>query len=237
MASLAGAVTTLGLLGLSQGQVFNSEYQTSPRPYTITFTQLGLNGTQAARHVDFSGKTEETTATLSVVDTASLSATEGPIDTNEIVTYDSANLSASEVASLLNHYGLTDTANLAISESIALNISGVNVLSTTDTASISVSESVALGITVGVTDTASLTLTESSTVTVTTEVLGVTDTASLSIADFAALNVFSGNAAFGASDDAAIRLTESAIVAQVIDTNIVAIKFVARTPSIRFRKL
>ncbi len=185
----------------------------------------------------FTGRTASSTATKDVSDTASLSATESPIDTNEIVTYDSANLTATELAGLLDHYGVTDLASLTLNESIALNITGVLNIPITDTASLTLTESTALGITIDVTDGASLTLTESATVAVATEVLDVTDDAALAANDFATLDVFSGGAAFTVSDTVLLQDTESAGVVPIIDTVVENIKFQARVPSIRFRKL
>src|ERR1044072_600479 len=171
MPSLAGAITTLGLLGLStNAPVFDSEYQASPRPYTTTFTALSLAGAlPRARAVDFSGKTEQTTAAIVVTDTASLSATESPIDTQEIESTDSARLAVSESSQLFNFIAVTDTANLSLSETISLVISGVTAKTASDTASLSLTESRSIAVTVAVTDTTSLTLTESSSVVVSTE--------------------------------------------------------------------
>jgi hypothetical protein len=236
MASLIGAVTALGLMGVSHaGLSFNSEYQTSPRPYTVTFTQLGLDGGVAARNVNFSGKTEETTATLDVTDTASISVTEGPIDTNEIVTYDSASISVSENSSLLNFYGVTDTVSLALNESLALNIAGVSAPAVTDTASVSVTDASAINVSVSVTDTASVSVTDSSSVAVATEVLAATDTASISISDLTALDVFSGSASFVVDDVALLSVVETATVYPL--TIVESIRFVSKVPQIRFRKL
>ena len=59
MPSLVGAITTLGLLGVSAAApVYHSDYATAefPRPYTQTFTQLGLNATPGIRNQSFIGK-------------------------------------------------------------------------------------------------------------------------------------------------------------------------------------
>ncbi len=185
----------------------------------------------------FTGRSASSTATKDVTDTASLSGTEGPIDGIEISTYDSANLTLAEITSLLNHYGVSDTANLGLNELIQLGITGVNAISVSDTASVSGTDASSVGVTVDVSDTASISGTDSGTVDVTREVLEASDTASITANDFATIDAFSGSASFNTSDDAYLRLTESAIAAPVIDTVVESIKFQARVPTIRFRKL
>lgn len=215
MASLAGAITTLGLAGVPFGApVFDAEYQTNPRPYTQTFTQLGLNGCADVRHVTFS-KTETTTATLVVSDTASISATESPIDLQEIATTDTARLSVSETTQLFNFRSVTDTASLAVSETISLVITGVTSKSASDTASVSTSETVAIAVTTAVTDTASLTVTDEATVDVSAENVAVTDTASITTDESVLLNVFSGVNAISVIDEARLTTAEVAAVHEV----------------------
>jgi hypothetical protein len=59
MASLAGAVTTLGLLGVcASAPTFQSPSDSAeqPRPYTQSYTQLSLNGSVIVFHDSFVGK-------------------------------------------------------------------------------------------------------------------------------------------------------------------------------------
>ncbi len=215
MPSLAGAITTLGLAGIPFGApVFDSEYQTTPRPYTQTFTQPGLDGSSVARHVTYT-KTEASVATLDVSDTASLSATEEPIDQNELATTDTARLSATDVSQLFNRIDVSDTAALAANETISLVISGVTLKSVSDTASLSSSETSALGITIDVSDTASLSATDSSSVAVSAENLSVTDAANLSADDAQLLEIFAGIVEKIAFDSALLTVVDIALVREV----------------------
>jgi hypothetical protein len=163
----------------------------------------------------FAGRTASTLVALTVSDTASISATEGPIDTQEIESADTARLSVSESTQLFNFLSAADTANLSLSETISLVITGVTAKTGSDTASLSLTESVAIAVTVDVTDTASLTLTESSSVAVSTEQVTVSDTASLTLDEAVSLNVFSGVNAISAVDGAALALVETANVLEV----------------------
>lgn len=216
MPSLSGAITVLGLGGLSVGAPFyDSEYQTVPRPFTQQFTQLGPGGLSTFPHSNFTGKTEETTAALSVSDTASLSATESPVDSNEIATSDTVRLSLTESSQLFNFQAVTDTASLSLSETISLVQSGVTLKTASDTASLSVTEVSSIAVSVAITDTASLTLTESASVAVSTEQVTVSDTASLTIDESVLLNVFAGVNAISVADSALLSVIDTASVTEV----------------------
>lgn len=219
MPSLVGAITTLGLLGLSaNAPVYDPDYgaaPTFPRPYEATWTGLGLSALPGVRAVDFSGKSELTTAPLDVSDTASLSATEDPIDTNEIVTTDTARLSATESTQLFNFRSTTDTASLSVSETIGLVQSGVTLKTASDTATLSVTESVAVGVTIDVTDTASLTVSESVSVSTTAETVDVTDTATLTVDESLLLAIFAGVVELNAQDTALLTTSEIASAIEV----------------------
>jgi hypothetical protein len=236
MPSLAGAITVLGLGGLSVGAPFyDSEYQTSPRPFTQQFTQLGLGGLSTFRHADFSGKTEITTAPIVVSDTASLSATEDPFDRNEIATTDTARLSASDVSQLFNRIDVSETASLAAGETISVVISGVTLKTASDTASLTATDASAVGVSIAVTDTATLTASESATVAVSAENISVSDTASLSADDVQLLEIFAGIVEKVVSDSAIFTVSDSAAVAEV--RRIRKITFEPRMPRITFEAL
>lgn len=229
MPSLAGAITVLGLGGLSVGAPFyDSEYHTTPRPFTQQFTQLGLGGLSTFPHNDFSGKVSETTATFTVSDTASLSATEEPIDQNEITTGDTARLSATDSSQLFNRLDVTDTATLSAGETIGLLISGVTLKTASDTATLSSSETSELGVSVDVSDTATLTVTDTSSVDVSAESLDVTDTANLSADDTQLLEIFAGIVERSASDTALLTVNDLASVIEV--RRIKRISFHVRMP-------
>lgn len=216
MASLAGALTTLGLLGISTAApVFDTEYATSPKPYTVTFTQLGLNAGPVVRHVDYSGKVSPTDSAFDVFDTASVSATESPVDSQEITTNDVARVAASESISLLKRLDPTDTALVAVSESISLVIGGVTDKPVTDTASVSAADVATLDVTIDVSDTASVSTTDVAVVDVSVEQIIVSDTASVSTTDEALRNVFAGVNVIAAADFAFITVGESARVIEV----------------------
>jgi hypothetical protein len=209
MASLAGAITTLGLVGLSTAApVFDTEYGTSPRPYTVTFTQLGLDGSSVARHVDYSGKATETDSFFTVSDTVSISVTEDPVDSQEVATSDTARLSVADTALLFNNIAGTDTARISLSETINLTVAGVTDKPVSDTASLTLSaETAVLDVTLDVADTCSLTLSgETATVDVSVEQIIVSDTCSLSVSEEALLNIFAGFNEVTTGDVVALRL-------------------------------
>jgi hypothetical protein len=212
MASLAGAITTLGLAGVPfGGPVWNSEYLTEPRPYTVTFTQLGLDGSSVVRHTDYT-KIELTDVQHVVSDTASVSATEGPIDSQIITTHDAASLAVTDTASLFNFLNITDSISLSVSESVGLIISGVTEKPVTETASLSVSETVALSVTVEVTDTASISVTDSGTVDVDSENVTASDDAAVSVSEEVLLGIFAGINVVNVGDVATLTAVEAALV-------------------------
>lgn len=216
MPSLAGAITTLGLAGVSvAAPVFDVEYQTVPRPYTQTFTQLGLDGSSVARHTVFTGKTEETLAPLAVTDSALLSATEDPVDAQTLATTDIARLSVTESVAVFRTVAGTDTALLSVTETVSLLISGVTSKPVTDTASLAATEAIAISVSVGVTDTASLSASDSAAVVVSNETLTASDTASLAATESVLVEVFTGQAPISVNDSALLAVSDSAQLVQL----------------------
>lgn len=236
MASLVGAITTLGLLGASvAAPVFTPAEPVIERPYEATWTGLGLSATPGKRAVSFS-KTEVTSVTHSVSDTASISATENPVDTQEISTFDTARLSVTDTAQLFNFLQASDTASLQGSDTVNLTISGVTAKAATDTASLSLTEATSISVTIAVTDTASIQgVDEAGTVTTPTEVVSVVDTASLSVDADVLLNVFVGVVEKQVSDSISIQAIEAATASEV--NRIRRITFSSSAPRILFERL
>jgi len=234
MASLATARSALTPRG-TPGRI--SWRDTAPgsvtRPYTVTFTQFRPGGIPGRRYGSFT-KTVATTAAITVSDTASLSATEEPIDRNEIATTDTARLSASDVSQLFNRIDATDTATLSAGETIALQISGVTLKTASDTASLSASETSTVGVSVDVSDTATLTATDTSSVAISAESKDVTDTASLSADDTVLLEIFAGIVERSASDTALLTVSDLAFVAEV--RRIKYMKFQMRKPRMTIKR-
>lgn len=220
MASLVGAITTLGLLGVSvAAPVYDPDYDappTYPRPYTDTWTGLGLNSLPGKRAVDFSGKVEITLAAVSATDTIYLQVTEDPVDEQEIATQDNARLAVSDTAALFNNIANTDTASITLSETVSLLVSGVVTKTASDTASIAIAEAASINVTVDATDTASITLSdEDSDVVVSVEQKSASDTASISIDEEHLLNIFTGVNVVNASDTCSLTLGESVTATEV----------------------
>lgn len=233
MASLVGVVTALTLSGVP-GHLPFIEQGATAGAHTGSFTRLGLGG--YSRPIDaIPAKDAAAQAELNVTDTASLSATEGPLDSNEIITYDTARLSAVDVSNIYNFYTLTDTARLFINEAVTLNVSGVTDNPATDTASISATEVATVDVTVDVTDTASLQTTDTPTVDTAGVVISVTDTASLSTTDTAAYDAITGVAYLTGEDQALLRVVDTAVV--TVDRKISAIAISYKAPKIVVRKL
>lgn len=214
MPLLTGAITALALSG-SPGLPVWRDTSTLPRPYTETFTQLSPGGGPQRLYGSFSSRVALSIQSITVSDTASLSATESPVDSQEIATTDTARLSASESTQLFNFQAATDTASLSVSETISLVITGVTAKTASDTASISTTETTALAITTAVTDTASIFTSESATVDVSVEQKIVTDTASITTDEAVLLNVFAGVNAITVGDTAALTTSEAATVLEV----------------------
>jgi hypothetical protein len=233
MASLVGAVTALALYG-APGQPQLPDPTTFPRPGGLEFTHLGLGGTPGSTYGTFT-KTAVTYLELDVTDSASLSASESPIDSQQIVSYDIARIALAETAALLNRYSLTDTAAISLSEVVALSIAGVLDKPVTDTASLSLTESTALSVTVAVTDTASVSVTDDGEVAATVEGIAPTDTASLSVTETSLLEVFVGQLSLTVSDTARLTLTESAAAVPIARVTGISIQSVL--PEIRIRRL
>lgn len=194
--------------------------------YTQTFTRVGVSG-GVKRYGSFS-KTQEVVASIVVSDTARLSATEDPVDEQEISTADTARLSVSEVSQLFNFLQSSDTASLQGSETVNLTISGVTAKEATDTASLSLTEATSISVTVSVTDTASIEGTdEAGTVAAQTEVVDVTDTAALSVDESVLLNVFVGVVDKSVSDQARISITESGLAVEVNRIKLIRFKHIS----------
>ncbi len=232
MASLLGAVTGLSARG-TPGPVTWFVAPVDSRDYVGNFTDRSTGGLAGRIYGDFTRATAPL-ASLSVSDTASLSATEEPIDRNEIATTDTARLSASDVSQLFNRIDATDTATLSAGETIALQISGVTLKVASDTATLSASETSTVGVTVGVSDTATLTATDTSSVAISAESKNVTDTANLSADDSVLLEIFAGIVERSASDTALLRANDFAVVAEV--RRIRHIKFQMRKPRMTIKR-
>lgn len=227
--ALGSAITSLSPRGTPGPALFGSS--STPSPFTRAFTQLRPGGVPGRRYGDFTAE-EVLVAAFAVSDTASLSATEEPVDRNEIATTDTARLSANDVSLLFNRIDSTDTALLSAGETISVVISGVTLKTASDTASLSATESSAVGVSVAVSDTASLQATDTSVLVVSAENISVTDTASLSADDVQLLEIFAGIVEKSVSDTATFTVTDSAVVAQV--RRIRKIKFQASMPRMTF---
>ncbi len=233
MASLASAKTALTPRG-TPGKVSWRDLSSVTRAYSVPFTQYRPGGIPGRRYGAFT-KAASSTAALNVSDTASLSATEEPVDRNEIATTDTARLSASDVSLLFNRIDAIDTARLTAGETISVVISGVTLKTASDTASLSSSETSTVGVSVAVTDTASLSATDTSALVVLGETFAVTDTANLSADDVQLLEIFAGIVEKSVSDNAFLRVSDSAVVVEV--RRIRKIKFEASFPRITFEVL
>lgn len=214
MALLDGAYTALTAAGLP-GFATWVEYST-PRSYEADFTEKSPGGLAKQTYGTFT-HAELTDLEITVSDTASISATESPVDSQEIAVSDTARLSLTETSQLFNYLQSTDTASLGLSETVALTITGVTNIAPTDTASLTLTESVALSVTVGVTDTTSLQLTsEAGTVATTVVEKSASDTASLSVSDASLLSIFSGVNAISVVDDIRLSVAETAQAVEVL---------------------
>lgn len=211
--ALGSAITGLSPRGTPGPALFGST--STPSPFVRAITQLRPGGISGRRYGDFTTEVS-TLVDITASDTASLSATESPVDAQEIATTDTARLSATETAQLFNHITVVDTARLSVSETINLGIVGVTEKIASDTASLSASEALTISVTIEVTDIASLSASESATVDVNTEQVSVTDTASLSASEAVLLNVFSGVNDIAVGDVAFLRTTEIAIATEYV---------------------
>src|SRR5688572_10504485 len=226
MASLASAKTALTPRG-TPGLVAWRDMSSTTRAYSVAFTQFRPGGIPGRRYGSFT-KVASSTAEFSVSDTASLSATEEPVDRNEIATTDTARLSATETSLLFNRIDVTDTATLTAGETISVVIIGVTLKTASDTASLSSSETATLGISLAVSDTASLSATDTSVLVVSAENIATSDTASLSTDEAVLLEIFAGVVEKTAADTATLTVSESAVVVEA--RRIRKIKFQSRMP-------
>lgn len=189
MPSLVGAITTLGLLGVSAAApVYHSDYATAefPRPYTQTFTQLGLGATPSIRHQSFIGKDTGESARPFTIQFTALGNSATPVKPHldysgkalqvllDVAGTDTWGISWIEGNVDQQQITTTDTWRVSWTEAIQ---SVLQTLPGSDVWTINWSESVSLGIT-GVTlktgtDTWSVSFTESSALGV---VLDGTDT-------------------------------------------------------------
>lgn len=233
MSTLVGAKTALSARG-TPGPATWRDTTSSPRPFIAQITQRRPGALPGRLYGSFV-RSVVTTASFAVSDTASLSATEDPVDHNEIATGDTARLSATDVSQLFQRIDVTDTASLTAGETIALLQSGVILKTVTDTASLSATEVTTVGVTVDVTDTASLTATDTSAVVVTSQTLSVSDTASLSADDVQLLEIFTGIVEKTVTDLALLTANDAAVVLEV--GRIRKITFEARIPRITFEVL
>jgi hypothetical protein len=212
MPSLVGAITTLGLVGLSTAApVFDADYAAPPtfeRPYTETFTGLGLGATPTKRAVTFS-KVETPLAEITASDTWLVAWTEAPIEGQEIATTDTWRISWTETASLTRAVAVSDSWTVNWSESIALSQGGVTEKSGTDTWSVSFTESVALSVTIAATDTWTVDWSESGAVSTTVEAIAATDTWTVSWSEDPLLGIFVGEVPISANDTWNVSWTEA----------------------------
>lgn len=235
MPSLAGAVSFLTLAGISGQQPYIEQAAAVGR-VGYHFGGLALYGTTGANASGFFAKSLSADIQHVVSDTASLTVTETPIDSNEVVTYDTISLNISEISRIYNLYTLTDTARLVLGEAVSLVTAGVTAFTPTDTASISITDIAVLDVSLAVTDTTSISVSDPTpTVDTAGESYTATDTVSLSITDTASVNIFSGYLYLAADDTATIQVTDSAeaTVSRTVD----AIRFTWNVPRIVFRKL
>lgn len=230
MSTLVGAKTNLSARG-TPGPATWRDTTSIPRPFIAQITQRRPGALPGRMYGSFA-RAAVTTVTLDVSDTASLSATEEPVDRNEIATTDTARLSASETSLLFNRIDVTDTATLTAGETISVVISGVTLKTASDTASLSSSETSTVGVSVDVTDTATLTATDTSVLVVSVEAIAASDTASLSTDDAVLLEIFAGVVEKTASDTATLTVSETAIVVEA--RRIRKIKFQANAPRMTF---
>jgi hypothetical protein len=239
MASLAGAISTLGLAGVPfSAPVWDSEYTTSPRPFTQTFTTLGLNGTPRLYQPDFTGKAPTDVQSITAADSLLLTLSEDPVDNQGIATADTLRLTLSEVSAVFRFVAVTDALNLSLGETINLGIVGVTDIPRTDTLSLSVSESAAVSVTVAVTDALSLSLTDTSSVAFALQAINVTDALSLALTEASFLNVFTGVLSVETFDDLQLALTDSAVQAVVVPPVPVArMSFELRQRRMRFTRV
>jgi hypothetical protein len=227
--SLIGAYTALSSTGAPGLAIWNDISYL--RSYTEDFTERHPGGLTGETYGTFS-HTTSSGAAFSVSDTASFSATEDPVDRNEIATGDTARLSASDVSQLFQRIDVTDTATLTAGETIALLQSGVILKTASDTASLSATEVTALGVTVDVSDTASLSATDISTVDVSAQNLSVTETASLSADDEQFLEIFAGIVDKTVFDSVPLTGSDIATVSEI--GRVRKISFHTRMPRITF---
>jgi hypothetical protein len=213
MPSLVGAITTLGLIGgtPTAAPVFDPDYAappTFPRPYTETWTALGLGGTPSKRAISFV-KEEASLAEVTASDTWLVAWTEAPIEGQEIATTDSWRISWTETATLTRAVAVADSWTVNWSESIALSQGGVTEKSGTDTWSVSFTEAVALSVTIAATDTWTVDWSESAALSTTVEAIDATDTWTVSWSEESLLGIFVGEVPIGATDTWNVSWTEA----------------------------
>lgn len=235
MSSLAGARTTRTLIGVPGLPTWRDTLSTT-RAFSQQFTHRHPGGIFGRAYGSFT-KTAATSVDVDVTDTASITATESPVDSQEITTNDVIRLGVTESTQLFNFISVTESFVPGLSETVSLIISGVTDRPVTDTASLTLSESVALGISIDVTDTASLQLTgEAGTVVTSSELVTVTDTASLSVSEEQILNIFTGVVDISVNDTASLALAvESAAAIEARRIDRIGLQFATPGLSIQLR--
>lgn len=187
------------------------------------WTDLSVSGAPGMRQ-EFEAAEERTQIDVTVSDAVLISATEGPVDSQEITSHDTARLRSTESAALFNFIPVTDTARLSVSETVSLLISGIAAKPVTDTASLSVAESSVLSVSLDVTDDADIEVSDESDVATTVEQKTASDDASLSVSEETTLNVFTGLVEVTASDIGHLGLIESASALEVRRIKHIAMK-------------
>lgn len=157
-------------------------------------------------------RTETAIVYVTVSDTASVSATEDPIDSQDIASSDIGYLAVTEVAVLGAVIYATDTASLTLGEAVNLGITNNTAKSGTDTASLTLTEVASAHVSIEASDTASLSVSESTSADITRQDIQPTDTASLSVDDSATVSVITGDIPLTAVDSARLTVTETATV-------------------------
>lgn len=234
MASLAGATTCLGLGGLlTAAPLFDAEFAASPRPYTQTFTKLGLGGMPAPYAIDFTGKVSITEAAVDGTDTWLVSWIEADVDLQEIESSDTWRVTWTETANIVRRYEATDDWTIAWTESVELAISGVTLKTGTDTWSASWTEAVTLSVTLDATDTWTVDWSEAGALDVVGEQITATDTWSVSFTEDVLLNIFTGLITRTGDDTWAVSWSESGEVLARTPVDPLRIRIIPRPAQIR----
>lgn len=238
MATLVGAITFLTLAG-TPGLTPYTDTTSFPRTYSADFTRLSISATPTSPSGSFTGKTEESTIYVTVSDTASATATEDPIDTQDITSADLVYATLTESASLANYVAASETAFVTLGEAVTLSITSNTAKAGTDTASATITETASVAVAIDVTDTASVTATEGTpTIDTPANLVSVTDTASVTITDSPQIDIYTGFIPATGEDIASVTLAEVASVA-ISDApgQVAGIRLDVRSPTLWLRVL